>query len=73
MRSDGLPGAASLIWSLFVVSRETLNSDSVRRWAVENLRQINAVLGVRQAGFLADNEKAQHFERDFTITSSLVS
>ncbi|KAJ9144280.1 Fungal specific transcription factor domain-containing protein [Pleurostoma richardsiae] len=69
----GSPRAASLIWSLFVVSRETLNSDSVRRWAVENLRQINAVLGVRQAGFLADNEKAQHFERDFTITSSLVS
>lgn len=39
---------------MFVVSLEELNERSVRSFAVEQLRRIDASTGVRQAGLLAE-------------------
>lgn len=43
-----------MIWPLSVVSQEKLNPRAERRWAVEQLRRIAAVLGIRQAALLAN-------------------
>lgn len=49
------PRAATLIWPLSVVAKEDLNPLRERTWALEQLRHINSYMGLRQAGFLADN------------------
>jgi hypothetical protein len=47
-------GILSLIQPLYVVSLEELNARSVRSFAVEQLRRIDASMGIRQAGLLAE-------------------
>ena len=47
-------GILSLIWPLYIVSLEELNARSVRSFAVEQLRRIDASMGIRQAGLLAE-------------------
>ena len=47
-------GILSLIQPLYVVSLEELNAHSVRSFAVEQLRRIDASMGIRQAGLLAE-------------------
>jgi uncharacterized membrane protein len=47
-------GILSLIQPLYVVSLEELNARSVRSFAVEQLRRIDASTGIRQAGLLAE-------------------
>mgnify|MGYP003623027761 CR=1 FL=1 len=44
----------SLIRRLYVVSLEELNACSVRSFGVEQLRRIDASMGIRQAGLLAE-------------------
>ena len=39
---------------MYVVSMEELNARSVRSFAVEQLRRIDASMGIRQAGLLAE-------------------
>ena len=39
---------------LYLVSLEELNTRNVRSFAVEQLRRINASMGIRQAGLLAN-------------------
>ncbi|KAF2191228.1 hypothetical protein K469DRAFT_720220 [Zopfia rhizophila CBS 207.26] len=50
----GSSRAVALIWTLFIVSQEELNDRSERSWAVEQLRNINASMGIRHARLLAD-------------------
>jgi hypothetical protein len=52
--STFLIGILSLIRPLYVVSLEELNARSVRSFAVEQLRRIDASMGIRQAGLLAE-------------------
>lgn len=47
-------GALSLIWPLYIVCLEELNTRELRSFAVDRLRQIDESMGVRQAGLLAD-------------------
>ena len=39
---------------MYVVSMEELNARSVRSFAIEQLRRIDASMGIRQAGLLAE-------------------
>jgi hypothetical protein len=48
-------GSGALIWPLFVVAGEQLNATRERLWAVEHLRRLNSVMGIRQADFLAES------------------
>jgi hypothetical protein len=47
-------GFLLLIGPLYIVSREKLNAHRVRSFAIEQLRRIDASMGIRQAGLLAD-------------------
>ena len=60
-------GILSLIRPLYVVSLEELNPLSVRSFAVEQLRRIDASMGIRQAGLLAETASKSLGEslRDF--------
>ncbi|OIW22581.1 hypothetical protein CONLIGDRAFT_215731 [Coniochaeta ligniaria NRRL 30616] len=50
----GSPRIVGIIWPLSVVARESSNTLTNRRWAVEQLRSINLSMGFRQAGLLAE-------------------
>jgi hypothetical protein len=62
----------SLIRPLYVVSLEELNARSVRSFAVEQLRRIDASMGIRQAGLLAETVSKSLGEspRDFVSVPS---
>lgn len=49
-----LPGTLTLIRPLYVVALERLNERGVRLFAGEQLREIAASMGIRQAGLLAE-------------------
>lgn len=59
------PRSRALIWPLFLVSQETLNTSQVRALAVTQLRHINAATGIRLAGLLADQST-----KDFKNTAA---
>jgi hypothetical protein len=65
-------GFLSLIPPLHIVSLEELNARSVRSFAVEQLRRIDASMGIRQAGLLAETVSKSLGEspRDFVSVPS---
>lgn len=60
-----LAGVVGIIWPLSVVARESSNTLTQRKWAVEQLRSINTSMGLRQAGLLAET-----ISREFSITQN---
>lgn len=61
----GVPRVVGIIWPLSVVARESSNTLTQRKWAVEQLRSINTSMGLRQAGLLAET-----ISREFSITQN---
>ncbi|KAL0935181.1 fungal specific transcription factor domain-containing protein [Colletotrichum truncatum] len=52
---SGSPRASSMIWPLYIVSQEEVNSAEVRSWAADQLHGIKISLGIKQAAVLADD------------------
>jgi hypothetical protein len=68
-------GIVSFIRPLYVVSLEEQNPRNVRAYAIEQLRHIDASMGIRQAGLLADTVSKQlnKFPRDlFSVPRHLM-
>ncbi|KAF4892029.1 hypothetical protein CGCF415_v001707 [Colletotrichum fructicola] len=51
---SGSPRASTMIWPLYIVSQEEMNSAAVRSWAADHLHGIKVSLGIKQAAVLAD-------------------
>ncbi|KAF6787334.1 fungal specific transcription factor domain-containing protein [Colletotrichum sojae] len=48
-------GAPTMVWPLYIVTQEVLNSTDVREWAADQLRSIRRCMGIKQAAFLAED------------------
>lgn len=54
---SSLTGLPNLIWPLYIVALDDLNLDSMRAFAMQQLRSIAASTGIRQASLLAKSAK----------------
>lgn len=48
-------GASTMVWPLYIVTQEVLNSSDVRKWAADQLRSIRRCMGIKQAAVLAED------------------
>lgn len=53
--TDYQAGASTMVWPLYIVTQEVLNSTDVRKWAADQLRGIRTSMGIRQAAVFADD------------------